>query len=289
MSEEFIREFVNISDDISTEIADTQPIEVKNCEEYTETEKQIIKMLTQNTGVNMLDSGGYGGRAWQQNRKIKNFNDLPNIEYEFIFDDCKELEKIHVSLNIYHFLKEHLLITEKSKKYQEQFEKSLSDDRSWIEEMDNFLDLIEDELEDFSKIGNTYNFENHLSGTLQYIIFQDHDMYWYIILQIHGGADIRGGYTDPYIFQLQGQKYCNDEANYEFEGDTQRLNFTCEKCYATWDTDDPNLNLKYSQPANNESPLEENVNYSPGNVLGIKKQGKAYCKCGGVIEIYPDY
>lgn len=63
--------------------------------------------------------------------------------------------------------------------------------------------------EDFSYVGkapmtvNTYNGEDLLSQTLQWTGFslpQDGDDY--ILLQIHGGADVRGGYTRPRVFRV---------------------------------------------------------------------------------------
>ena len=46
---------------------------------YTPTERQIAKMLIENTGVDMLDSGGAYGRHWQRNRKIADFRKMPEI------------------------------------------------------------------------------------------------------------------------------------------------------------------------------------------------------------------
>jgi len=38
-----------------------------------DTKKVIYKMLTENTGVHMCDSGGENGRHWQRNQKNKGF------------------------------------------------------------------------------------------------------------------------------------------------------------------------------------------------------------------------
>lgn len=47
---------------------------------------------------------------------------------------------------------------------------------------------------------NTYNGEDLLSQTLQYVYFRC-DGTDYVALQIHGGADVRGGYTEPVVFE----------------------------------------------------------------------------------------
>lgn len=49
---------------------------------YNRVEKQIAKMLMENTGVEMGDSGGENGRAWQQNRLVGDFKQLPAVELD---------------------------------------------------------------------------------------------------------------------------------------------------------------------------------------------------------------
>jgi len=48
---------------------------------------------------------------------------------------------------------------------------------------------------------NTYNGEDALSQVLQYVYFTLGDE-TYIVLQIHGGADVRGGYSTPMVFRV---------------------------------------------------------------------------------------
>lgn len=48
---------------------------------------------------------------------------------------------------------------------------------------------------------NTYNGEDAVSQTLQYAYWGDDDGI-YVLLQIHGGADVRGGYTKPRLFSV---------------------------------------------------------------------------------------
>ena len=48
---------------------------------------------------------------------------------------------------------------------------------------------------------NTYNHESLLSQTIQYTYWEDEDG-GHVLLQIHGGADVRGGYTRPVIFDV---------------------------------------------------------------------------------------
>ena len=48
------------------------------------TENIIYKMLVENTGVHMCDSGGEDGRHWQRNqkKKLKDFKNEIDISYD---------------------------------------------------------------------------------------------------------------------------------------------------------------------------------------------------------------
>jgi hypothetical protein len=89
------------------------------------------------------------------------------------------------------------------------------------------LPRIEDEgLETYNvstkgDVTNTYNYESSIDQVLQFIMFPwsgdagrfggNHTGIPYIILQIHGGADVRGGYTAPHIFALKAREHDIDE------------------------------------------------------------------------------
>ena len=108
---------------------------------------------------------------------------------------------------------------------------------------------------------NTYNGEDMLSQTIQYTYFT-----WnrepYIVLMIHGGADVRGGYTKPRVFRVdhddetaifdnaKGHIYCTRKDHHptalklkEFQEsqlglpgiNTNTIDFDCDK---NWYTDD---------------------------------------------------
>lgn len=54
---------------------------------------------------------------------------------------------------------------------------------------------------------NSYNGECALSQTIQLTMFGLDDIYAsgpFVLLQVHGGADVRGGYTTPRLFSLNG-------------------------------------------------------------------------------------
>ena len=60
---------------------------------------------------------------------------------------------------------------------------------------------------------NTYNGEDSLSQTLQYTAFGT-SCEGYILLQIHNGADVRGGYTAPRVFDGHLEDMCRNNDAY---------------------------------------------------------------------------
>ena len=66
-----------------------------------------------------------------------------------------------------------------------------------------------------------------------------------MVLQIHGGCDVRGGYTKPYVFEINDMDYMII-AQYD-------INVSCQKCNKSWYSDDSGNNW-YSD--NNDIELE---------------------------------
>jgi len=62
--------------------------------DYNPVEKKIAEMLTENTGVHMMDSGGVDGRHWQENRKIDDFRTRPEIQIDLDVDEPSEIERL---------------------------------------------------------------------------------------------------------------------------------------------------------------------------------------------------
>jgi hypothetical protein len=152
----------------------------------------IAKMLKENTGTHFLDSGGDNGRAWQRNQKI-NFEKTPRIE----------VDKYGVTVSTYHYLKEILSLDEVTKKVNSFITKNKL---HWVDEVADEMgakELFYYDLESFSETINTYNGENNLSQILLFKTFKILDNV-YVLLQVHNGADVRGGYTDCKCFKLNG-------------------------------------------------------------------------------------
>jgi hypothetical protein len=73
---------------------------------------------------------------------------------------------------------------------------------------------------------NTYNDECSLSQTLQFI-YAEVDGEEFVLLQVHGGCDVRGGYTAPKVFRGNGN---SDHAILDYN----RATIGCDKCEANW-------------------------------------------------------
>lgn len=197
-----------------------------------ETNTVLAGMLKENTGTHFLDSGGTSGRARQRNQG-RDFDKEPTITLSW-------RHGLEVTYSTYHWLNERLNF---SPKWQAQFDAYAAlpenADEGWLALMEGFFDHLR---EKGHKVGgvygegrpstvNTYNHTSLLSQTLQFT-YATVDRESVVLLQIHGGADVRGGYTAPKAFTERGGYGSLDIF------DDARGCVYCPECAATWDTDD---------------------------------------------------
>lgn len=176
----------------------------------TLTERVLYHMLRENTGANILDSGGAYGRSWERNQAV-DFASRPRASVQFWarswHGEAPKIE-VDVTIDLYHFLNEKLDYDRAMTRAFNRFAVLPdNEDKGWIEISELFPDWIAERREtDAEVIGceNSYNCDNFLSQTIQFVLFtMDHEQY--CILQVHGGCDVRGGYTRPKVFR------CTDE------------------------------------------------------------------------------
>lgn len=186
----------------------------------TETQRILASMFTENTGRHMLDSGGAYGRHWEQNQGV----DFDATPYATLDIDVRRVngEPILVDFNVtrssYHYLLEQQIDFDpemdalfQNFRYMQPCETSnLADMQEFIESR-NGADMY---------VENTYNGECNLSQTLQYAYWEDDETdNYYILLQVHGGCDVRGGYTRPRVFRCdQGGLYACADAHLRAAG-----------------------------------------------------------------------
>lgn len=178
--------------------------------EVPSTEQVLVEMLTENTGAHFLDSGGAYGRNWERNQGI-NFDERPAFRVEA----NARWNELSVTMDVYHFLVEAVEFDpEMDALFTEFAELPENSEKHWLELMEEFPSWVVDECQDFCEenfLGNkpafattnTYNGEDALSQTLQYTSFgfNGDPFEEYVLLQIHGGCDVRGGYTRPRVFR----------------------------------------------------------------------------------------
>jgi len=175
-------------------------------------QETIAQMLTQNTGTHFLDSGGANGRAWQQNagKVVADFEAQPSATAEIYVREWqgKLVAEVLPCVNIFHLLTGGALELDD---LCHEFNAMPADDwdgdyngvslegSEWLEAR-GFAMCKE------SRGGwNTYNWNAAHSQVMQgneLTLEGEYGEEKYLLLQIHGGADVRGGYTDARLFKL---------------------------------------------------------------------------------------
>ena len=175
-----------------------------------ETKQLVYDMLTENTGSHFLDSGGTDGRMWQRNQK-KTIEDFENEEEESYQLDAKYKE-IYRTVSVFHYLTNNLEIDD----ICEEFNKIQDESNNWDADVSvhgvskeawSYLLNTHDDDNGWEELTvqrtwNTYDGESDLSQILQGANLTINDEQ-YILIQIHNGADARGGYTDAKLFKME--------------------------------------------------------------------------------------
>lgn len=165
------------------------------------TKQTLINMLTENTGRHFLDSGGAYGRNFERNQLEPDWDSRPAV---VVNTDC---DFIDITLDLYHFLADRVSTDETTDRLNTAFTKfSERNDDPWVELLQSFTKRLG---WDQSELGGclSYNSDNALSQDIQFWVKDDS----ICILQIHGGCDIRGGWTKPVFFWLN-----DDHSIYDF-------------------------------------------------------------------------
>jgi hypothetical protein len=235
----------------------------------------LQNMLTENTGRSILDSGDAYGRNWERNQG-RDFENEAEAELEV------GSWGLIPTLNVYHWLKERLEYCPEMTEAMEEYGRE--NDLWGLQLMEAWC---EDAYPDATGLWgnrtpftiNTYNGESVLSQVLQYHYFEI-DGGGYIALQIHGGCDVRGGYTDPKVFKIIDP----DDLILAAEA-----GLYCDNCEARWHTDNAG---NHWYPNNDEGvfeivtsdDLEEGEEF--GNGKAVIFEGEAYCPCCGKGKLH---
>ena len=169
-------------------------------------EELIFSMLTENTGTHMCDSGGTNGRMWQRNANkcLADFEAEPQELYQY---DPKYNE-IYRTVSVFHYLTHNLEVDSIAFNFNElntnakDWEADCEEDDASLYgvSFNAWLNLVTSNEVEVSRSWNTYNGDSDLSQILQGANLTINEEN-YVLIQIHGGADARGGYTDAKLFK----------------------------------------------------------------------------------------
>lgn len=166
-------------------------------------------MLTTSTGEALCDSGGVYGRNWEKNQK-KTLTDFQD-EKEVTLDDNEDMT---VTVSLFHYLTSSLSLDGLCDDFN-----ALSCDE-WNSDVYGISEKQKEWLLSHNfKIGdswNSYNGESNLSQTIQganiNIAGSESNFEYpkYVLLQIHQGCDVRGGYTDAKLFKIDVEYFTSN-------------------------------------------------------------------------------
>jgi len=178
-------------------------------------------MLLENTGKHFLDSGGASGRHWQRNQH-RDFESEEPISFEvninYNEDGSVRYRDIIPTISLYHWLMgSNLDEDERSEEFNALIDKA----DPWCEGLaftteQCYQKLMEWDADiDDERCYNTYNDSDCLDQVFHYqhLTIDDEP---YVLISIHGGADVRGGYAASRLFHLDGTYFdmlWNEEYN----------------------------------------------------------------------------
>jgi hypothetical protein len=217
------------------------------------TREAVAMMMQENTGRHMLDSGFSGGRRWEQLAGV-NMDNLPTSEFG----------QYGYTQSMYHYLVDNLTLNRDLTTLYHEYDGA--DERRDVNYFVTITEWLEDVMGyDVEEVINTYNFENTIDGVFQAWRFEDANGDEHIAIQTHNGADVRGGYSKPFIFDYKNGDY------YEFLGGLQNANVYCDSCANRWWTDYAN------------GWESDETDFKPDS-LWNNETGFYTCTCGGSIK-----
>ena len=190
-----------------------------------DTEQVIYNMLIENTGIHFLDSGMANGRHWQQNQ-VKTLEDFKNEDYVQYDKDYG------ITLSLFHHLDQALdynhemtedYIKHLKNKYEDNWPdfdnreglESYFEGDTWIK-VNTWSSLKPGKL----NFENSYNCDSVLSQNILMAWIGDIYDNDFIAISIHGGADVRGGYTGFKFFDMDQDQVFNFDYSYWNDPDT---------------------------------------------------------------------
>ncbi len=187
----------------------------------------IISMLLENTGKHPMDSGGANGRRWQRNQ-FRDFESEEPITFEvninYNEDGTVRYRDIIPTITLYHWL---MGANIEEDERAEEFNALIDKADPWCEDLaftteQCYQKLMEWDADiDDERCYNTYNDSDCLDQVIQYqhLTIGDDP---YVLISVHGGADVRGGYAASRLFYLDEDMLWNEQYNRCMDEDEAR-------------------------------------------------------------------
>lgn len=180
---------------------------MKTTKKTTNVEKLLFSMYTENTGSALWDSGNAYGRHHERNSKLtlKKALDLPSVTFDLYNNEATATSSdLCLSVNLFKYLINcELELNDICEKFNKINKKAKDCDFEQMYGVSLKAGAFLQELNAiFDDPFNSYNDSIQiLSQVIQgcYVTIGDNK---YILLQIHGGCDVRGGYTNAKLFKL---------------------------------------------------------------------------------------
>lgn len=180
----------------------------------TDFKEFLAEQFKVNTGINMLDSGGDNGRRWQRNadKTIADFDATPEVEVDdWALDGATDTSDIVPTVSTWHYMQNTLELDDLCQEFNSIPCDNWESEQAYglsVEGAD-FLNARGFKIQD---TWNSYNYESNLDYTLQgaSVLPGDSSNFEfpeYMLIQIHLGADVRGGYTDAKLYKVNAEYF----------------------------------------------------------------------------------
>ena len=146
----------------------------------------LADMFTENTGRALCDSGDAYGRNWERNQGMaaQDFLDAPDAYWNY-----------GPTLSTFHYINTNLTFSPVMDRLFSIY--AVDSDRPYLADAEAFAaHMVGADYQTY----NSYNFETFLDIVVQWVEFE-YNSTTYVLLQVHGGADVRGGYTRARVFE----------------------------------------------------------------------------------------
>ena len=158
----------------------------------------VFGMFQEGTGAALCDSGGAYGRHWERNqlRTLADFEAEPEVSWS---------HHGYFTVSTFHYLVKAagIELDDTARAFNELECADWDGDTYGISRAQS--DWLAEQGFKFHQSWNTYNHESSLSQVLQGTSLQDAAGEHYVLIQLHQGCDVRGGYTDARLFKLIGE------------------------------------------------------------------------------------